>query len=358
MADEAYQDRTEQPTPKRRAEAREKGRVARSRDLSAALVLLTGLGLLALLGSHLGNQCALFLRSRLAELQAGRLTPAHLPVLMMNCGLVLGKLLAPIWAVLVTTAILANFLQGGWVFAPGRLAPDLSRLQFFQGFKRLFSGVSLVELGKALAKVSLLGLVGYYFFKSRILGLLPLTQQEVSQILLHLKGEAFQLSWRLVFLLFFLGLLDYGYQRYRFEMGLRMTKQEVKDEMRQVEGDPRVRARLRSLMRQLASRRMMAAVPKADVVVTNPTRLAVALRYDSATMIAPQVVAKGRGFVALKIIAVAQEAKVPLVENRDLAQSLYRLVEVGDTIPTSLYRAVAEVLAYIYSLRAAAGGLP
>jgi|UniRef100_A0A7C5EM34 flagellar biosynthetic protein FlhB len=355
MADEGYQDRTEQPTPKRRAEAREKGQVARSRDLSASLVLLSGLALLAFWGSSMARECAFFLRNHLGNLKPGLLTPVHLPVLLLNCGLALGKLLAPLWVGLVTVAILANYLQGGWIFSPGRLAPDFTRIQLFGGLRRLLSGGSLVELGKSLAKVTLIGLVMYYFFKSRLLTLLPLTHQEVGQFLLRLKADSFQLSWRLVLMLLFLGLLDYLYQRYRFEKGLRMTKQEVKDEMRQVEGDPRVKARLRSLMRQLASRRMMAQVPSADVVVTNPTRFAVALRYDSATMIAPQVVAKGRGFVALKIIALAKEANVPLVENRELAQSLYRLVEVGETIPTSLYRAVAEVLAYIYGLRAAAG---
>jgi flagellar biosynthetic protein FlhB len=172
----------------------------------------------------------------------------------------------------------------------------------------------------------------------------------------HLKSASFGISWRVVLLLLVLGVLDYFYQRYRFEKNLRMTKQEVKDEMRQVEGDPRMKARLKTLMRQLASRRMMAGVPEADVVVTNPTRLAVALRYDSDTMIAPEVVAKGRGFVALKIITLAQDAGVPRVENRELARNLFQLVDVGETVPTSLYRAVAEVLAYIYSLKAASGG--
>jgi flagellar biosynthetic protein FlhB len=188
------------------------------------------------------------------------------------------------------------------------------------------------------------------------MNLLTLTHQDTGQLLSILRSTSFQISGRVVFLLLFLGILDYLYQRYQFEKNLRMTKQEVKDEMRQVEGDPRVKARLKSLMRQLSSRRMMAAVPEADVVVTNPTRLAIALKYDSSTMIAPQVVAKGRGFVAQKIIALAQEAGVPRVENRALARSLFRLVEVGETIPTSLYRAAAEVLAYIYSLKAASGG--
>jgi flagellar biosynthetic protein FlhB len=356
MADEAYQDKTEEPTPKRRTEAREKGQVARSRDLSASLVLLTGLGVLAAWSSTMGSQSAALVRTSLRELRPGLVTPAHLPVIFLNWGMALGQLLAPIWLCLVVIAILANYLQGGWIFSPGRLTPDLSRLQFFEGLKRLFSGNSLVELAKSLAKVSFIGIVVYYFFKSRLVSLLPLVLQDTSQLLVHLKSASLQVSGRVVLLLLVLGLLDYLYQRHRFERNLRMTKQEVKDEMRQVEGDPRVKARLKSLMRQLASRRMMAAVPQADVVVTNPTRLAVALRYDSATMIAPQVVAKGRGFVALKIIALAQEARVPQVENRELAQSLFRLVEVGGTIPTSLYRAAAEVLAYIYSLKTASGG--
>jgi flagellar biosynthesis protein FlhB len=356
MADEAYQDRTEQPTPKRRSEAREKGQVARSRDLSASLVLITGLGVLAGWSSTMGGKSAAMLQSSLEGLRPGMVSPAHVPALFLKFGLALGQLLTPLWLCLVITAILANYLQGGWIFSPGRLAPDLSRLQFFQGLKRLFSGAAVVELAKSLAKVCFIGMVVYYFVKGHLVSLLPLVRQDPGQLLGYLKSTSFQVSWRVVLLLLVLGIIDYLYQRYRFEKSLRMTKQEVKDEMRQIEGDPRIKARLKSLMRQLASRRMMAAVPQADVVVTNPTHLAVALQYDSATMIAPQVVAKGRGFVALKIMALAQEAGVPRVENRPLAQSLFRLVEVGGTIPTSLYRAAAEVLAYIYSLKAASGG--
>lgn len=356
MADEAYHDRTEEPTPKRRTQAREKGQIARSRDLSASLVLMAGLGVLVFWSSTMGSKSAALVRSSLEGLRPGLVTPSYLPALFLGYSLALGQLLAPLWLVLVVAAILANSLQGGWIFSPGRLMPDLSRLQFFGGLQRLFSGASLVELAKSLGKVSFIGIVVYYFVKSRLMSLFPLVHQDTGQLISLLKATSFQVSGRVVSLLLVLGILDYFYQRYQFERKLRMTKQEVKDEMRQVEGDPRVKARLRSLMRQLASRRMMAAVPQADVVVTNPTHLAVALKYDSSTMIAPQVVAKGRGFVALRIIALALEAGIPRVENRELAHSLFRLVEVGGTIPTSLYRAVAEVLAYIYSLKAASGG--
>lgn len=356
MADETYHDRTEEPTPKRRAEARRKGQITRSRDLSASLVLISGLGVLTFWSSTMGAKSAALVRSSLEGLRPGLVTPASVQTIFLNFSLTLGQLLAPIWLCLVTTAILANYLQGGWIFSPSRLAPDITRIRFFGGLKRLFSGTSLVELAKSLAKVSFIGTVMYYFMKNRLVELFPLVRQDSGQLLSYIKSTSFQISGRVVLLLLVLGILDYFYQRYKFEKNLRMTKQEVKDEMRQAEGDPRVKARLKSLMRQLASRRMMAAVPQADVVVTNPTRLAVALKYDSATMIAPQVVAKGRGFVALKIIALAQEAGVPRVENRELARGLFRSVEVGGTIPTSLYRAAAEVLAYIYSLKAASGG--
>ncbi|MGQ9687601.1 MAG: flagellar biosynthesis protein FlhB [Desulfobaccales bacterium] len=356
MAEDSYQDRTEQPTPKRRSEAREKGQVARSRDLSASLVLITGLGVLMFYISFMGSRSAALVRMSLEGLRPGLVSPAYLQNLFLTYGLASGQILAPLWLLLLITAVLANYLQGGWIFSPARLVPDFTRIKLFKGFKRFFSSNSLVELAKSLAKVCCIGLVVFYFFQNHLASLFPLVHQDPGQLIAHLKAASFKISWRVVLLLLVLGILDYLYQRYTFEKELRMTKQEVKDEMRQVEGDPRVKARIKSLMRQLASRRMMAAVPQADVVVTNPTRLAVALKYDSATMIAPQVVAKGRGFVALKIMALAQEAGVPRVENRELAQNLFRLVEVGGTIPTSLYRAVAEVLAYIYSLKAAAGG--
>jgi flagellar biosynthetic protein FlhB len=356
MADEAYQDRTEEPTPKRKAEAREKGQIARSKDLSASLVLISSLGVLTFWSSSMGAKSAALVRISLEGLRPGLVTPTSVSTLFLKSGLAMGQILAPIWLCLVVTAIAANCLQGGFLFSTERLTPDLTRIQLFGGLKRLFSGKSLVELAKSLLKVGFIGLLVYSFFKSRFMSFLTLTHQDTGQLLSLLKSTSFQLSGKVVVLLLFLGVADYFYQRYLFKKNLRMTKQEVKDEMRQVEGDPRVKARMKSLMRQLASRRMMAAVPEADVVVTNPTHLAIALKYDSATMIAPQVVAKGRGFVAMKIIALAQEAGVPRVENRALARSLFRQVEVGETIPTSLYRAAAEVLAYIYSLKAASGG--
>jgi flagellar biosynthetic protein FlhB len=356
MADEAYQDRTEQPTPKRRTEAREKGQIARSRDLNASVVLLAGLFLIALWGSWMGLQSATLVQTCLAGLRPQSLNISNLHLLLMNFAGLLAMLLAPILAGLLLASILANYMQGGWIFSIQRITPDLGRIQLFAGLKRLFSGNSLVELAKSLAKVTLIALVAYFSLIKQLPQLLPLLRQEAGQVTAYLKSSTLQVSGRIVAALLVLGLLDYFYQRYRHEKSLRMTKQEVKDEMRQAEGDARVKARIRSLMRQMATKRMLREVPTADVIITNPTHVAVALKYDSAAMIAPRVVAKGQGFIALKIIALAQEAGVPLVENQMLARSLYRLVEVGNEIPISLYRAVAEVLAYIYGLKARAGG--
>lgn len=352
MADEAYQDRTEQPTPKRRSEAREKGQIPRSRDLNASLVLLTGLSLLMVWGPWMGLRSAAMIKQGLAGLRPETLSPANLHLLFLHFAGLLATLLAPVFLGLFLASILANYLQGGWVFATQRLQPDLKRLDFFAGLKRLFSGNSLVELAKALAKVALISLVAYFSLRNQVPHLLPLLGQEAGQLAFYLKSSTLEVFSRIIAALMVLGFLDYFYQRHRHEKSLRMTKQEVKDEMRQAEGDPRVKARLRSLMRQLATKRMIAEVPQADVIITNPTHVAVALKYDAAAMVAPQVVAKGQGFVALKIMALAQEAGVPRVENPGLARSLYRLVEVGEVIPFSLYRAVAEVLAYIYGLRA------
>lgn len=353
MADE---EKTEQPTGKRLSEARKKGNVARSRDLSAAVVLLAGLASLSIWGPALSRKLMEMFKVSLSQLHPGIVGVNQISSIFMGFSLTLGGLLTPIFLTLSVAAVVGNYAQVGKLFSTERISPDLSRLQFFKGFKRFFSPNSLVELLKSMAKMSLIGLVAYFSVKRELPGMLPLLDQEVGQVLLHMSGTAFRVCTRVLIALLLLGAFDFFYQRYRHLKDLRMTKQEVKDEMRQVEGDPKVKARIRSLMRQMATKRMMTEVPTADVVITNPTHIAVALKYDSTTMVAPQVVAKGRGFIALKIIALAQEAGVPRVENRPLARSLYRIVEVGKGIPTSLYRAVAEVLAYIYRLRGAAAG--
>lgn len=355
MADD-YQDKTEKPTPKRRGEARKKGKVARSKDLSGALVLLTGLLSLMIWGPSLADKIMEMLKLHLGHIRPGLLGPSQMSALFLNFGLTMAGILAPIFIAMSAVAVMGTFVQVGNLFTTETITPDFSKIQLFKGIQRFFSLNTYVELAKSAAKIVIIGLVAYYSVKRELPALPPLLDQEVGQVALALTGTAFRVSTRIILALVVLGALDYLYQRYQFEKNLKMTKQEVKDEMRQVEGDPKVKARIRSLMKQMATKRMIAAVPEADVVITNPTHYAVALKYDSADMVAPQVVAKGRGYVALKIIALARETKVPLVENRELARALYRLVEVNQSIPLSLYRAVAEVLAYIYRLRGQAAG--
>jgi flagellar biosynthetic protein FlhB len=355
MSDD-FQDKTEQPTPKRRDEARKKGKVAKSRDLSGALVLLTGLLSLVIWGPMLGRKTMEMLQVYLGHIRPGLVGPNQVAPLFMSFGLTLAGLLTPIFLSISAVAILGTYAQVGKIFSTNTITPDFSKIQLFKGLQRFFSLNTYVELLKSVAKITLIIVVAYYSVKRELPDLLPLLDQEVGQVMLHLTGTAFRVSVRIILALLALGAFDYLYQRYQFEKNLKMTKQEVKDEMRQVEGDPKIKARMKSIMRQMATKRMIAAVPEADVVITNPTHFAVALKYDSSSMVAPQVLAKGRGFIALKIIAIAQEANVPRVENRELARSLYRTVEVGKSIPTSLYRAVAEVLAFIYRLRSAAGG--
>lgn len=352
---EDYQDRTEQPTPKRRSEARKEGRVARSRDLAGGLVMFVGLLSLMIWTPGMGRKAMEMLQLWLGQMRPGMVTPDQMPALFLNLTLTMGAMVAPVFLCISMTAIAANFVQVGSLFSFSKLAPDLSRcFQLMKGLQRIFSPKSLVELGKSLAKILLISVVAYYSIKRELPQLLPLLDQEVGQITLFLAASTFRICARIIIALVVLGMADYIYQKWDMERNLRMTKQEVKDEMRQVEGDPKVKARMKSVMRQLASKRMMADVPTADVVVTNPTHVAVALKYDN-TMVAPQVVAKGKGFVAKKIIALALAAGVPRVENRELARSLYKLVDVGKSIPTTLFRAVAEVLAYVYRLRGAAG---
>lgn len=356
MAEDFSQDRTEKPTPKRRQEAHREGRIARSRDLSTALVLFTALWITVFWAPWAAGRAQEMLRFWLSRLEPGRVSPAGLSHLGVTLSHLLATLLAPVFLGLVFASLAAAFLQGGWLFSTRRLFPDFSRLNPLSGFKKLLSGAMVLELARALAKMAAIASIAFLAVRSSLAQVPELLLLDPLQLGGLLKAKGLTVAWPILLALLVLGGLDYLHQRHRFEKGLMMTKQEVKEEMRQTEGDPRVKARMRTLLRQLATKRMMAEVPKADVVITNPTHLAVALKYDGAVMPAPQVVAKGQGFVALKIMALAQEAGVAMIQNRELARALYKTVEVGELIPTSLYRAVAEVLAYVYSLRAAAGG--
>ncbi|MFZ0132711.1 MAG: flagellar biosynthesis protein FlhB [Desulfobacterales bacterium] len=352
MAENSLQDRTEKATPKRRQDARKKGQVAQSREVSSVMILLMSLGVFSLGGSwmfwnlagYMGDALRTAAQAQIADIPAAT-------VFLIQVARIVFKVLLPLLLVVVVAGVAGNILQSGFLISTEALAPKWSKLNPVSGMKRLFSLRSLVELFKSIVKILFVATVAYLMVKQE-LDLLPsLMRQSVPDIFVFAARVAFKICLNVCLALILLTILDYAYQRWEHEKSLKMTKQEIKDENKQTEGDPKVKARIRSIQMEAARQRMMAAVPQADVVITNPTHLAVALRFDAARMIAPQVVAKGAGFVAERIRSIAVENDVPLVEDKPLARTLYKIVEVGHTIPADLYKAVAEVLAYVYRLR-------
>lgn len=349
MADERG-ERTEQPTGKRLAEARERGQVPRSADVGAAMSVLAAAGFLAWMGPAWGASLTALLPSLLGEMSNPAWDVADAQQFMLRT---LGKfvaLTAPLVLTIVALVIGANLLQVGFVLSGYPLKPKWDRLNIVTGIKTLLSGRNLVELAKAPLKLGLLAAIVYLTVRSEISTLMTLAGVDPVASVRAFGGLGLTLLWRVGLVHAAVAGLDYGYQRWVHQRGLRMTREEVKDEQRQSEGDPAIRARFRSLHRQYAMRRMMADIPTADVVVTNPTHLAVALKYDAGSMKAPKVVAKGARLVAQRIRETARAAGVPVVEHKPLAQALYKAVPVGSEIPSKLYRAVAEILAYVWAL--------
>jgi len=342
------QERTEPATPRRREEARKKGNVPKTRELSSAMLVLS-LGMLFYFYGRSFSQSLM----KLFNLYWQHFPSLNPDQVIRITGLSVKEtftVLIPVFATLVPVALFSNLLQTGFLFSTDALIPEFSRINPITGIKRLFSLNSLVELIKSVIKFFVIGYTAYRVLAPEVGKLSALIFSPISEILSYSARLSFKLVFYCGCAFVALSLLDYLFQRYQYEQNLKMTKQEVKEEMKEREGDPKIKARIRSIQRQLAMSRMMKEVPKADVVITNPTKIAVAIRYDSKTMYAPKVVAKGFGFVAEKIKQIARRYGVPIVENKWLARMLVR-VELGEYIPARLYRAVAELLAYIYQLK-------
>lgn len=340
------EERTEAPTPKRREEVRKRGQTARSQDLTTAIVLLAGLYTLKLTaGLTLDRLSALLVGHILA---VGALDKTAAPGTSVLGAL--AAILPPLLGMLAFAAVAASVLQGGFMFVPGLLTPKWERVNPIAGTKRIFSTQGLLLLLKTLAKFLIVATVATSVIRAHRAELAALGATELTPALALLLNLTWELLLKSALAMLALAILDWLWERRRFLQSVRMTKREVQEELRQSEGDPHVRAQQKS-RRMRFLQQMMRDVRKADVVVTNPTHYAVALKYDPATMAAPIVLAKGQNYLALKIRQLAVDAHVPVVENKPLAKALYQMVPVGKEIPPELYVAVAEVLAFVFRLR-------
>lgn len=344
-------DKTEAATPRHREEARKRGHVPKSTELNAVLGLLAGVLVLKFAGGALFEQTVDIVGSSLRNMSRGDLTVAGVMDFGSDLGVRYLAMMAPMFVAIMVVGVAGNVAQAGLVLTGKPLSPDFSRISPFKGFERLFSKRSVVESVKSIAKMAIVGYFVYQVLQDKYLAIVSMTGGDVRASIGVVADVAMEILTKSGLSLLALAALDYGYQRWDYEKNIRMTKEEVKEELRQSEGDPKMKARVRQLQRKLAARRMMQDVPKSDVVVTNPTHYAVALEYKPETMRSPVVVAKGQGLIAQKIKEVARDHDIPLVENKPLAQTLFKTVEIGAEIPPALYHAVAEVLAFIYSLR-------
>lgn len=344
------QDRTEKATPKKLRDAREKGQVAKSREAVSVAVLMASLTVFHFIGGNMFRKLLEVTRFNLSHLHREEFTDISVIHMMRETIASFGSIMAPLLLTVAAAGLFSNYIQIGFIFTGHQLKPDLSKLSPLKGFQRLFSLRSLVELAKSLIKLAIVASVAFLTVKSEMDGILPLTNMSAWEIAAFISDVSFEILVRTCWVLVVLAILDFAYQKWEHAKGMKMSKQEVKDEFKQTEGDPLIRSRIRSLQREMARRRMMEQVPKADVVITNPTHFAVALRYEKG-MGAPVVVAKGAGFIAERIKKVAREHGVHIVENKSVARLLYKVCSIGAEIPSNLYKAVAEILAHVYRLK-------
>ena len=352
MSENTGQERTEKATPKKKQDARKKGQVAQSKEISSVMILMVSTTFFYFAGSWMFWNLSEIITGVYQNIDTLRFTEvAEARAFSLEIFYKLLSVLLPFLLPIAIAGFVANIFQVGFQINSEVMMPKFSKLSPISGMKRFISLKSLVELGKSIIKILFIGSIAYILVKNDMKAFPALIHQEVGQILIFISRVSLKISFFVCLAMLVLAVLDYIYQRWQHEKDLKMTKQEVKDEQRQTYGDPKIKARIRGVQMEMARRRMMDAVPEADVVITNPTHLAIALKFDAQEMIAPRVLAKGAGFVAQRIREIAEENKIPIVEEKPLAQGLYKMVGIGDYIPAELYRAVAEVLAYVYRLK-------
>lgn len=347
----ASADKTEEPTPKKREDARKKGQVAKSRELISAITLIGITLLIVTMGSFGLNSMQAFLTRSLNNVGRTYLGEGDLINLSIYTSIEFMKITLPVFSAVLLLGVISNLVQTGFIHSGEPLKPNLSRLNPLEGFKRMFSGRAFMELLKACANIAIIGYVAVSFVKDEFPKILKISDLSVNSIIALSKDIVQSELARVAVVVLILGIIDFVYQRYAYNKEMRMTKQEVKEEFKQMEGDPQIKSKIRQKQREMAQRRMMHEVSKATVVITNPTHLAVAIKYEKGKMGAPVVVAKGADSIANRIKQIAKENNVPIVENKPVARMLYNRVEINDSIPVEMYQAVAEILAFVYSLK-------
>lgn len=350
-------EKTEEPTGKKLNDARKEGQVAKSKEIANAFGILA---LFIILKVYVGIIGTRFIESfhvvygqipELVKMYNGNLSVASLQVLLRSMMLRLLTIIAPVLLIGLMVAVICDIVQVKWRPTTKPIKPKFSKLSPVKGFARIFSPNSLVELLKSLLKLVVIGYVVYSYLKGRVGQIFLLYDITLNQAIGLIGEIAIDLGIRIAMVYMVIAFLDFWYQKWKFRQDMKMTKQEVKDEYKNQEGDPQVKAKQKQRMREASMRRMMSQLPEADVVITNPTHYAVAVKYDPEKYDAPYVLAKGEDYLAQKIKDVAREHEIEIVENKPLARMLYANVEIGGLIPPELYQAVAEVLAFVYHLK-------
>lgn len=344
-------DKTEKATPKKRQDLRKKGQVMQSKELPTNLILLIMFICFRIFGRSIYVGCSTIFNMFLTQTSEYNLQdPNEIMRLVTFVTLEMVKMVAPFFIAAILVGVLSTYVQIGFLFTTEALKPKFSNLNPINGLKKIFSSRSLFELIKSIVKVILVGWVAWSTIQNEFINMMKLMDLSVVSIAAYLVDTALSIAIKICFTLLIISAADYFFQWRKYEKDIRMSKQEIKEEYKQMEGNPEIKSRIKQKQREISMRRMLKDVPQADVVITNPTHYAVAIKYDPNKMAAPYVLAKGVDFMAKRIKEVAKENKIYTMENVALAQALYKTVDIGKAVPPELYKAVAEVLAFVYGL--------
>ncbi|MCT2534538.1 flagellar biosynthesis protein FlhB [Aquibacillus koreensis] len=344
-------EKTEKATPKKRQDSRKKGQVAKSQDVNTAILLFFVFIIFIVTGNQMKETMMVMYDKTFTEYINWDVTENSVQQILIETTMEIGLAIAPIMGIAIVAGLAANFLQIGFLFTTKPLEMKLNKLNPIEGAKRIFSARALVELVKSLLKISIVGAVTFIILWMNKDEMMMLAGKGIHNSLAFFGNITIMMGIASAIALLIISVLDYSYQKYDYEKNIRMSKNDIKDEYKNIEGNPLIKSKIKEKQRQMAMRRMMSEVPQADVVITNPTHYAIAIKYDEEKADAPYVVAKGVDFVAFKIREIANAHEIPLVENRPLARALYDQMEIGDIIGEDFFQAVAEVLAYVYQLK-------